>query len=187
MKALSLHQPWATLIAAGAKVYETRSWPPPRGLIGQPLAIHAAKKVDKELGEWVDDLCYGQTAGGFALADRIERTFDHLDLVEDNTMFGRFGSGSVLPIGCVVATCRLAAAYQLGDPCAGDAAFSTIVTTIGAPAPGRPTPRLRRDDYGDYAPGRWAWVLDQVRAINPPIPAVGRQGVFDLPQGWMVP
>ena len=40
MKALTLHQPWATLIAIGAKTIETRSWPTNyRG----PLAIHAAK------------------------------------------------------------------------------------------------------------------------------------------------
>lgn len=40
MKALTLWQPWATLIATGAKRYETRSWQTShRGL----LAIHAAK------------------------------------------------------------------------------------------------------------------------------------------------
>lgn len=40
MKALSLWQPWATLIAIGAKQYETRSWATAyRG----PLVIHAAK------------------------------------------------------------------------------------------------------------------------------------------------
>lgn len=40
MKAISLWQPWASLIAAGIKRIETRSWPIEwRG----PLAIHAAK------------------------------------------------------------------------------------------------------------------------------------------------
>lgn len=39
MKAITLTQPWATLVAAGAKQIETRSWSTPyRG----PLAIHAA-------------------------------------------------------------------------------------------------------------------------------------------------
>lgn len=44
MKAISLWQPWATLIAIGAKQFETRSWATSyRG----PLAIHASKrKVD---------------------------------------------------------------------------------------------------------------------------------------------
>ena len=45
MKALSLWQPWASLIADGRKKIETRHWPLHyRG----PLAIHAAMKVDKE-------------------------------------------------------------------------------------------------------------------------------------------
>lgn len=43
MKAISLHQPWATLVAYQEKQYETRSWNPRhRGL----LAIHAAKRFD---------------------------------------------------------------------------------------------------------------------------------------------
>ena len=41
MKALTLHQPWASLIACGAKRIETRSWPPPKSLIGKRIAIHA--------------------------------------------------------------------------------------------------------------------------------------------------
>lgn len=43
MKAISLWQPWATLVATGAKQYETRSWSTTyRG----PLIIHAAKRYD---------------------------------------------------------------------------------------------------------------------------------------------
>lgn len=46
MKCISLWQPWATLVAIGAKKIETRSWPiRHRG----PLAIHAAKKWTLEL------------------------------------------------------------------------------------------------------------------------------------------
>ena len=42
-RAISLIQPWATLIVAGLKRYETRSWSTPyRGHI----LIHASKKVD---------------------------------------------------------------------------------------------------------------------------------------------
>lgn len=45
VKCLSLWQPWATLVAIGAKQYETRSWSTSyRG----PLVIHAAK-TDKSL------------------------------------------------------------------------------------------------------------------------------------------
>ena len=44
MKAISLWQPWATLIASGAKRIETRSWAPYKLRAGQLVAIHAAKR-----------------------------------------------------------------------------------------------------------------------------------------------
>ena len=51
MKAISLWQPWATLIAIGAKTYETRSWSTDyRG----PLLIHAAKN-ESELKVALED------------------------------------------------------------------------------------------------------------------------------------
>lgn len=46
MNALTLHQPYATLIAMGAKRIETRNWPAPPHAIGQRLAIHAGKSDD---------------------------------------------------------------------------------------------------------------------------------------------
>ena len=52
MKAISLWQPWATLICIGSKQYETRSWSTKyRGL----LAIHAAKRPIQRL-EITDDI-----------------------------------------------------------------------------------------------------------------------------------
>ena len=45
MKALTLIQPWASLITLGLKHYETRSWKTPyRGRV----LIHAGKKLDRE-------------------------------------------------------------------------------------------------------------------------------------------
>jgi hypothetical protein len=53
MRAISLWQPWASFIAIGVKPYETRSWSPPSRLIGQRIAIHAAKqRVDADDVEW---------------------------------------------------------------------------------------------------------------------------------------
>jgi activating signal cointegrator 1 len=48
MKALSLYQPWATLVVAGRKRCETRTWQTShRGL----LAIHAARLFPRQLRE----------------------------------------------------------------------------------------------------------------------------------------
>ena len=44
MKAITLWQPWASLITEGMKTRETRSWQPPASLVGQRIAIHAAKR-----------------------------------------------------------------------------------------------------------------------------------------------
>jgi hypothetical protein len=46
MKAITIHQPWATLLVSAEKLYETRSWQTShRGL----LAIHAARKFTEDL------------------------------------------------------------------------------------------------------------------------------------------
>lgn len=46
VRALSLWQPWAHIVASGDKRVENRSWEPPPWLIGQRFAIHAAKRWD---------------------------------------------------------------------------------------------------------------------------------------------
>jgi hypothetical protein len=45
MKVLSLHQPWASLVVLGEKIFETRSW---RTYYRGPLAIHASKGRPEE-------------------------------------------------------------------------------------------------------------------------------------------
>lgn len=42
--AISIRQPWASLILDGRKHVETRSWRPPSTLIRRRIAIHASKK-----------------------------------------------------------------------------------------------------------------------------------------------
>lgn len=48
LKAITVKQPWATLIAIGEKKFETRSWQTKHR--GQ-IAIHAGKSIDKEACE----------------------------------------------------------------------------------------------------------------------------------------
>jgi activating signal cointegrator 1 len=55
MKAITLTQPWATLVAIGAKRYETRSW---NTVYTGPIAIHAAKGLSSVGGKrGLHDLC----------------------------------------------------------------------------------------------------------------------------------
>lgn len=131
IKALSLWQPWASLVAAGVKRHETRHWHTPyRGAI----AIHAAKTLD--LAGAPDELCEA------ALGSRWQQ-----ELVR----------GAVVAVA-TLADCRHA---------------ETIAD------------RLTRADRnaGNFAPGRFGWRLEQVRRLKVPIPAVGRQGLFQ----WIPP
>ena len=103
MKALSLWQPWATLVAAGVKLHETRHWETKyRGRI----AIHAAKTMDLAgapdlLCEavsgpyWTQDLPRGVVVAVAHLTtcDPAERVADHLtqaDRAAGNFARGRF-------------------------------------------------------------------------------------------------
>lgn len=47
MKALTVWQPWATLIANKYKPFEFRSWRPPASIIGKRIAIHAGARPVK--------------------------------------------------------------------------------------------------------------------------------------------
>ena len=51
IKAITVWQPWATLIAEGVKEYETRSWEPMADgvQIGDVIGIHAAKRAVVEM------------------------------------------------------------------------------------------------------------------------------------------
>ncbi len=48
MKALSIWQPWASLIIAGHKKIETRPWPAPYQIRGQRIAIASTKSMQAE-------------------------------------------------------------------------------------------------------------------------------------------
>lgn len=45
MKAISIKQPWASLIAHGIKDIENRTWPCPKKYIGQRVLIHASQRT----------------------------------------------------------------------------------------------------------------------------------------------
>ena len=125
MRAITLWQPWASLIAYGIKTRETRSWRFPVRMLSERIAIHAAKRpYDLE--------------GGF-----------NLPLLLPAEAFDEHGT---LPRGAVVATARLAGFM--------------------------PTTAVTADPYGDYTPGRWAWLLEDIERVDPPVAARGYQGFW---------
>ncbi len=103
MKALSLYEPWATLIALGEKRFETRSWSTTyRG----PLLICSSKRklplyqyppIKKLLetlsthGLFLDDLKFGYALCVVNLVE-ILRT-DYLHVNEEERIYGDFSPG----------------------------------------------------------------------------------------------
>jgi hypothetical protein len=118
--AISLWQPWASFIAIGVKRYETRHWRAPARLVGQRIAVHAAKHpVPRDDIEWWHKIA---------------------------------GPDAPLPMGAFVCTAILAAVHRAG--------------------------KVPFDEFGDYGEGRFAWELTDVRPLEPPVPALGRQGFW---------
>ena len=133
LKAITLHQPWASLVAVGAKTVETRFWRPPEKLLGQRIAIHASKQkvalksgafsraVDSKLGkDW-----------------RSKETF-----------------------GAVVATAKLQRVKKISNK--------------------KDIPSEKKTLFGDYALGRWMWELADIEKVEPPVPARGQRGFWNL-------
>jgi len=63
MKAITIWQPWATLIMAGFKPFEFRGWPVPKSLVGQRIVIHAGARALKRTE--VNGLLYQMSNGEF--------------------------------------------------------------------------------------------------------------------------
>lgn len=130
MKAITLWQPWATLVSLGEKRIETRSWTTRhRGL----LAIHAGANRGAAQACWADAHFLG-------------------------TLRARGLEPRDLPYGGVVALVTL---YD-------------VVRTRDVPA------RMLTDRecaFGDFGPGRWAWLLKE--AVPTWHPVTGSLGLWE--------
>ena len=166
MKATTIWQPHAGLIAIGAKPFETRDYPPPAKYIGQRIAIHAAARRPKM--EEIESLHAEAVAWGGNMLRQA------LDVIE-NAHF------DMLPLGAIVCTAILAGAYRC-EWRNGPTIFVNDQTRV----PGSPSrDRFPFDPFGDYLSGRWAWLLTDIQPLPVPILAKGKQGWWDWNRmGW---
>lgn len=172
MKTLSLTQPWATLVAIGAKQIETRSWGTRyRG----PLAIHASQGMPG----WAEDACY---------EDPFWTVFwEHFPME-----LLRKPAKLWFPRGQVIATCTLADCLPIkakpdGTACVApdDEGLMRAWTpfTLGKVGGSSGAETTEHETaFGDYTPGRYGWLLENVKPIEP-IPARGSLGLWD----WTMP
>ena len=126
IKALSLLQPWATLVVIGAKKIETRSWSTPhRGR----LLIHAS--LGKAGSIFANDLPFNKYISDFRK----------------------------LPFAAII----------------GEAVLTSILHTEDFDLPDFEMDNLTLEEkaFGDYASGRYGWVLENPISYNTPIPERG--------------
>ena len=179
MKALSMTQPWASLVAIGQKKIETRSWRTPyRGL----LAIQGAKT-------WPDGarrLCFEEPFFEVLHAAKL------VEIDPDPALRGLVGVER-LPMGAIVAVAALVdcapivtrerrslkrrsvapdeeGLIRVWEP--GQIAGETLI--FGDET----TPH--EASFSDYTPGRFAWVLRNVRALREPVSCRGYPNIWPV-------
>ena len=130
IRALTIWQPWASLMCLGIKRIETRGWATRyRG----PLVIHAAKRMVQD--PRLEDLL---VIRGIRLAD--------------------LPTGALLGL-CDLVDCRLMTPHVIDH--------------------------LRQNDpheylCGDYQPGRYMWLTQNMRPLKEPVAIKGRQGLWKV-------
>lgn len=158
MKAITIWQPWASLLACGEKRYETRGWATKyRG----PIAIHAAARDPMRI--------------------------PHSEELEKFSAITAIGLWNQLPRGAVIATAELVNVWHIvWNPGPDvDAARKIPVgaesLTLDKHAPDFGdyfVPSEMELAFGDWTPGRYAWELANVKPIAPVL-AKGKQGLWE--------
>jgi hypothetical protein len=150
--ALTLYQPWASLVAEGFKPFEFRSWPAPGALRGKRIAIHAgARPVRRnEVAALVYEL---RTTGKvpFAGLDKTDAILTLLDRV--------LTSPGSMPLSSVLCLATL------GEPIRNE----ELAARLGLPW-------INDSDRNEHS--NWGWPLTDIQRLEPFVPARGSQGFW---------
>jgi activating signal cointegrator 1 len=149
MKAITLWQPWASLVALGYKEVETRCWSTKyRG----ELAIHSAARLPpKWLGASRHEPKFRDALADIfnARRDRDERYGFHVD-----------DAIKKLPYGKVLCIVKLIDIEETGGMTCCELSESELL-------------------FGNYELGRYAWFLEMVELFDEPIPAKGNRMLWN--------
>lgn len=151
MKALTLTQPWATLVAIGAKRIETRSW---KTQYRGPLAIHAAKGFPKDARQFTLQAVVYEAVKARYLPTDIER---------------RTSGFPAYPLGAVLATCELVDVLPTESIGCLSGVFDDYAE-LNTP---------QEWYFGNFDPGRYGFVLENIKVLREPIPARGALGLWE--------
>lgn len=158
MKALTIWQPWASLIMIGAKPHEFRGYPAPGFVLNQRIIIHAGARPVKPFE--VEDLLRRIDAEAAGTDLDLMPTCLDLDKARELLLKVRASHKyRLLPIGVALGTAVLGRSIRSCDLFEMNVADSD------------------REGFN------WAWPLTDIRHFEPPIPMRGAQGFFDVQIG----
>lgn len=169
MKALTIWQPWASLIMAGAKPFEFRSWRFPSSMIGQRIVIHAGARPVRR-GECEDLIVRLNGRDAWTTGLHAEKAMSILGI--GMTMAIRKQPGGLfdddgpafdpLPIAAGLGT------VTLGKPIDGAATAATFGAVV--------------NDSDRHEHMNWGWPMLDIEPWAEPIAMRGAQGFWEWPE-----
>jgi hypothetical protein len=171
MKALTVYQPWASLIVVGAKPFEFRHWNVAHRypkLIGQRIVIHASARTLRT--NEVHDILEAEHAGGCAWAATCLHREPALPVLEkalEMTLTGRTPPNML--------------------PSADDLPYSAGLGTaiLGEPRDGLEIAKEFGVDFANDSDrdeeANWGWPMLEIEKWDEPIPMKGHQGFWNWP------
>ncbi len=149
MKCISLWQPWGTLVVNGSKKFETRHW---ATNVRGVIAIHAAKAFPGSAKSIAESEPFRSALGWPDLVEgRMQEWLDSIALAM-----------KALPLGQVIATANLVNCLEVD-----------LIPRFVQPF------TAQECAFGNYAPGRFGFLLDDIKLLRTPIPAKGALGLWD--------
>ena len=168
-RAISLHQPWASLVALGIKRYETRSWSTKfRG----KLLICSAKKEYKPQKQ-ISSVFIFNEYDVTRLETYLDRTEKICDLAGIKPFIKkRLQCSNDLPLGKVLCVVDLVDCLKIGTNVFRNDKDSFYLND-----------KLTEVSElellcGEWQAGRYAWELGNVMTLPKPIPIKGKQGLW---------
>jgi hypothetical protein len=147
--ALTIWQPWASLIIIGAKPWEFRGWHAPKAHIGKRIGIHAgARPVKKAEVRALLAKLASPNAWETCLVPELA-----VPLLER-----AYRDPAILPLSSMLGTATL------GTPISG----TTAAERFGGPV----------NDSARNEHANWGWPLTEIQPFEPFVPARGAQGLW---------